>query len=681
MANVGEINIEVNVNNKGLTKGIKDSQKKLGGLGKAAQNAGGLLAGAFAGAAIINGIKNAIKSIAQLESSIKRVSLIAGGGEKEFAKLAKTLGSTTVFTANQASGAMTFLAQAGFSVNQILAATPGVLDLAAAAQLDLSRAADITSNILSGFGLAASEVNRVNDILVTTTNSANLSVEQMGESMKVVAPIAKSAGISINEVAGLMGVLGDAGLQGSLAGTALKGSISSLLKPSKEAASVMKSLGVEIIKNEDGSIALSKTLRALKDAGLSTSDAFTIFGERAAAGALVMANASDKADELSKALGSEDGVGAAARQAKEQLDTLSGDFALLSSAWDGLIQSGSALNGIFRTTTQVLTDMLNGYIGVTGQTRKLIDLATEEAKKIGESNKAKQKLVDIQNLVNGGLNQSESSLESYFEALKNVSGGEEAIKQIKEALAAATIEEIATLREAKTAQDELTASELIRNENIIKRIQGTRELTEAIKLQNLAEWGTFEVVKKLTEEQQGQLASFTEGIAIKGVDVVATDKQTTSHQKAAKAAGEAAVQSAVLAAANRDGAKSIVQASLAAALASIIKSSALSAANPILALGLGAAGVAGINALFAAIPEFAAGTPNFSGGLARVNERGGEIMDLPKGTRIIPHGQSKGMAGGGVSIVVNGFVGNEQELAVQIQQVLDNQQNNTNRLI
>ena len=120
---------------------------------------------------------------------------------------------------------------------------------------------------------------------------------------------------------------------------------------------------------------------------------------------------------------------------------------------------------------------------------------------------------------------------------------------------------------------------------------------------------------------------------------------------------------------------------MAAALASIIKSSALSAANPILALALGAAGVAGINALFAAIPNFAAGTPNFGGGMALVGERGPEVVNLPGGSSITPHLLSKGSMGGGVSIVVNGFVGNEQELALQITQVLDNQSTNTSRLI
>jgi len=42
-----------------------------------------------------------------------------------------------------------------------------------------------------------------------------------------------------------------------------------------------------------------------------------------------------------------------------------------------------------------------------------------------------------------------------------------------------------------------------------------------------------------------------------------------------------------------------------------------------------------------ALPANAAGTPNFKGGLTRLNELGGEILDLPSGTRIIPHDISK----------------------------------------
>lgn len=40
------------------------------------------------------------------------------------------------------------------------------------------------------------------------------------------------------------------------------------------------------------------------------------------------------------------------------------------------------------------------------------------------------------------------------------------------------------------------------------------------------------------------------------------------------------------------------------------------------------------------IPKFAGGTENFTGGPAIINEEGGEIVDLPSGTRIIPHDKS-----------------------------------------
>lgn len=60
----------------------------------------------------------------------------------------------------------------------------------------------------------------------------------------------------------------------------------------------------------------------------------------------------------------------------------------------------------------------------------------------------------------------------------------------------------------------------------------------------------------------------------------------------------------------------------------------------------------------------ALGTPYWRGGLTRVNERGGEIMNLPNGTQIIPHDISARIAGGPrvtVNVTVAGnVIGNEQ---------------------
>ena len=48
-------------------------------------------------------------------------------------------------------------------------------------------------------------------------------------------------------------------------------------------------------------------------------------------------------------------------------------------------------------------------------------------------------------------------------------------------------------------------------------------------------------------------------------------------------------------------------------------------------------GTVGTGMKAAGIGHNASGTPYWRGGLTSINERGGEIVDLPSGTRIIPH--------------------------------------------
>ena len=69
----------------------------------------------------------------------------------------------------------------------------------------------------------------------------------------------------------------------------------------------------------------------------------------------------------------------------------------------------------------------------------------------------------------------------------------------------------------------------------------------------------------------------------------------------------------------------------------------------------------------------ALGTPYFSGGLTRINERGGEIVDLPSGTRIIPHDVSRRMAGGTsitIYLTVQGSVIGNAEFADQLGRII-----------
>src|SRR5690606_26888393 len=63
------------------------------------------------------------------------------------------------------------------------------------------------------------------------------------------------------------------------------------------------------------------------------------------------------------------------------------------------------------------------------------------------------------------------------------------------------------------------------------------------------------------------------------------------------------------------------------------------------------------NALFGGVPGFATGTRFAPGGLALVGERGPELINLPRGSRVFPNGQTRDMlsSGGGNAFTWNVF--------------------------
>lgn len=91
---------------------------------------------------------------------------------------------------------MQFLPIAGFKTGEVMAAMPDMLNLASAGATDLGRAADLASNILSGFGIEASKMGEVADVLVSTFTRSNTTIESLGESFKYFA--SSQGGWSVN---------------------------------------------------------------------------------------------------------------------------------------------------------------------------------------------------------------------------------------------------------------------------------------------------------------------------------------------------------------------------------------------------------------------------------------------------------------------------------------------------
>ena len=369
MATVKALHIAIGARVEGFQRGMTRAQRSLRNFEKSTRRARGMVVGAtgamargFAalGAAATIAIADSIRVFADFETSMLRVKAISGATGEEFkslSDLAKELGSTTAFTAREAAQAMGFLAQAGFEVGEVHQALPKVLSLAAAGQLDLAQAADITASVLRGFGLEASESGRVADVLAAAASKSNTSVEGMGEAFKFAGPVASAMGVSLEETAAALGVLSNAGLKGSLAGTGLR---MVLVKMGEDVAGAGGLTQALETLNTDGVQAVVETMKQL--------DA------RAGTAAVALTGQMGVLKQLHKEMQSVDGI--SDRMAETMLSGIGGSAVKTGSALEGLrIQIGETFEGfgtgffdeltrIFQTLGEMFSKMELNFEGL-----------------------------------------------------------------------------------------------------------------------------------------------------------------------------------------------------------------------------------------------------------------------------------------------------------------------------
>lgn len=361
---------------KSITK-TKRFDKSIGRLdgqltktGSTAATVGRLFGGLFAGISALVVIRSATKAMATFEETMAVVRGVTGASAENFKRLenvAKELGSTTRFSATQAGEGLLFLARAGFTTNEAVAAIPATLKFAQGSMLDLGTAADIVSNILTQFGLAAEETAKAGNILVNTANSANTNVQQLAEAMKFVGPIAGSLGISLEETAASIGVLGDSGIQASMAGTSLRMALLRLIKPTTEAKDAMAGLGLTVEDLNPTTNTLADIFLKLRKANLGAIDSLKIFGVRSAASILQLSRNANRVKELTQA--NREATDVLDRMAALMDDTLSGAFLSLKSAIEATFLSvgDQGLTGGLKDLTQTAADAIRILLGMEEQ--------------------------------------------------------------------------------------------------------------------------------------------------------------------------------------------------------------------------------------------------------------------------------------------------------------------------
>ena len=291
---------------------------------------------------------------------------------------AREMGATTKFSASEAADAMGYMALAGWDDAQVIAGIPGVLNLAAAANMDLAKASDIVTDTMTPFGMAAERAGEAADVFAYAQANSNTTVEALGEAMKYAAPTADAFGLTLQDTAGAMGVLANAGIKGSQGGTTLNAMLRDMKNNAKNGAIAIGKTKVALT-NADGSYrsyaaiirdidkATSSMTASQRDAALGA-----IFGDESLKGILAtLKQGPDALDAMTEGMYA--CGGAAEDMAATMGDNLKGDLAILESgAQDMAIALSDWLMPAARGVVQGITDMIGKFNALDDGTKNTI---------------------------------------------------------------------------------------------------------------------------------------------------------------------------------------------------------------------------------------------------------------------------------------------------------------------
>lgn len=289
--------------------------------------------------------KKVIETTRNFEDDMARVQAVTNATQAEFQMMeqeALKWGSTTRYTASEAANSLENLTRNGLSATEATAALGPTLQLAQANTIGLAEAADITTNVMNGFGLEVKDMGRVNDVLSSTAAHSATNISQLAEAEKNAAPFGHSLGQSIEQVNAALGVLADVGIKGSDAGSAIRMVLMGLASPTAKQQKAFKQLGLDISESSLRSEGLTKTLEKLRDSGVmkaanSAELLGDIFGRRVAPQAMALLNNIDGLKTKLNILNNSQGT--TARMFKQSYSDLSNSIYGIQSAWEHLLIS------------------------------------------------------------------------------------------------------------------------------------------------------------------------------------------------------------------------------------------------------------------------------------------------------------------------------------------------------
>ena len=342
----------------------------------------------------------ALKTAGDFEQSMNILGATSGattGQMKDMQAQAIALGKDMKLpnvSAKDAADAMTELSKSGMSVNNIMGATRGVLQLGVAANMDFATSATVVARALTAFHMRGSEATKVADLFSAAANKSTADVNDMALGVQMASAQWYAGRQPLENLTTALALMANAGQAGSDAGTSLKTMMNRLMAPTDKARALMKDLGISVydssghMKKMPAIIdTLSRGLKGQSEAQRNA-NLYTIFGSDAIRSARVlitggtaawdrMANSITKGGEAQKmAEARTKGFNGAVQGFISQIETLAVELGLKM-----LPAATRAARGLADFTGSIDTSKITDFFGVIASgIRIFFDFATSNTR-------------------------------------------------------------------------------------------------------------------------------------------------------------------------------------------------------------------------------------------------------------------------------------------------------------
>jgi TP901 family phage tail tape measure protein len=377
---IGALRVVLGLDSAAFDEGLSLAEKKLARFGKSMGRLGDNLSSIgrdmslFVTAPIAAFGAMTLKTAGDFEAAMNRVGAATGATGDVFDRLrqlAIDLGQDTSKSASESADMLEMLAKNGLSAEQILGgAADAAIRLSEATGGDLSRSADVATNVMAQFGLKASDLARVVDQITGVTLASQFGFDDYAQALGQAGGVAGALGVSLTEFNAAIAATSDVFNSGSDAGTSFKTFLTRLVPQSDAAAAAMQKLGLEFFDANGKMKSLPAIAQELKEAlaGLSDearNDALnTIFGQDALRTAIALGN--EGAAGISAMVEQINREGIAGEQAAARMKGFNGEMEKLTGAFESL-QIAIAGSGLLAMATELVSKLAE-WITSLGQT-------------------------------------------------------------------------------------------------------------------------------------------------------------------------------------------------------------------------------------------------------------------------------------------------------------------------